>query len=622
VLRIEDVQWGTDALAFALHALSRPAAGAGLLLLLTSREVPVGTVAARLLDRLLSLPGARRVEVGPLPPGRRTRLIGELLHLEGELAQAVEERTAGNPLFMVQLVGDWVQRGVLVPGDRGFQLRAGADAALPGDLHAVWQQRVARALAERGPLEVRAVQLAAILGMTVDREEWRTACRAVGAWASAELVEDLLTAGLAQPDPRGASAGWSFVHGMLRESLVKQAEADGWAAQARRGCVEMLQEKGDRDGAIALRLGRHLYALGEHLEAVEHLTRGAWAAVRASEYLAAEVALVEREAALDALGAADERSRAQGWIMRARVARRRGLPGDAVDWTRRAVGLAAASGWADLSCQAHREEARLALWTGDRRAALRHLARAQAAAGRAEDGLAAAWVRRDQALARLDAGAPGALVDPLLVTAQAVFEARGEVFGAATCQLGRAIAARRAGEDPAAHLDAASATLRRSLSVQEPAHAWACLGQVSFERGELRQTLERFARARERFDEIGHPGPDALPLLQARAQVRAGAAEDAVVALRALVRRLLDEDRPLRLAGAYGHLALALLAAGRLREAGRLLGSALDEAARADQPDADLAEVAGALAARAERAGDTGLALQARALAAAVAWRG
>jgi eukaryotic-like serine/threonine-protein kinase len=620
VLRIEDVQWGTDALAFALHALARPAAGAGVLLLLTSREVPEGAVAARLLDRLLSLPGARRVEVGPLPPGRRTRLIGELLHLEGDLAQAVEERTAGNPLFMVQLVGDWVQRGVLVPGERGFQLRDGVTAELPDDLHAVWQGRVSRALADRGPLEVKAAQLAAILGMTVDREEWRSACRAVGAWASTELVEDLLAAGLAQPDPRGAVAGWSFVHGMLRESLVKQAEADGWARTARQGCVEMLREQRGRDGRTALRLGRQLFALGEHAEAADQLSSGAWASVRASEYLAAEVALVEREAALDALGEADGRERVRGWIMRARVARRRGHPDEAAAWTARATSLASGAGWSDLSCQAQREEARLAAWKGDRRGALRHLARALGAALRADDVLAAAWVRRDQALARLEGGAPHAMIEPPLAAAQAVFEAEGEVFGAATCLLGRAVAGRRAGRDPQSLLDAASATLRRSLSVQEPAHAWACLGQVAFERGDVGPASERFERARERFDEIGHPGPDALPLLAARAQIRRGAAPAAAAALRLRLQGLLDQGRPLRLPGIYGHLALALVAAGRMKEAARLVASAQAEADRAGQPDADLVEVSHALALRAERAGDAALADRARQLAAAVSW--
>ena len=58
------------------------------------------------------------------------------------LAAEIESRTAGNPLFAVQLVGDWVQRGVLVAGPGGFELQEGEDAALPDDLHATWSTRV------------------------------------------------------------------------------------------------------------------------------------------------------------------------------------------------------------------------------------------------------------------------------------------------------------------------------------------------------------------------------------------------------------------------------------------------------------------------------------------------
>ncbi len=625
IVRIEDVQWGADALSFAVYALSRAAAGGPPILFLgTCRELPPDTLAARLLDRLLGLPGARRVEVGPLPPGRRTRLIEELLHLEGDLADAVERRTAGNPLFIVQLVGDWVDRGVLVPGARGFQLRSGETADLPDDLHAVWQYRVTRALRGRSAIEVRAVKLAALLGMTVDRGEWTDACRAVGAHASNALVEDLFGAGLAEADPRGPQAGWSFVHGMLRESLVREAEAAGEADTLRRGCVAMLEERRGRDAGVALRLGRYRLALGDTERAVDLLSEGAWAAVRDSEYLAAEAALAEREAALTTLAPPpDDRRWAEGWIMRARVARRRDHPVEASSWTGRALTCARRAGFADLSCQALREQARLADWRGERRAAIRALTEALDRAREAHDALAAAWVCRDLGLARLDAGAPPEAVTPLLDAAAATFGGRGEVFGAGTCLLGRAIAARRIGRAAAARelLDAASATLRRSLDVQEPAHAWAGLARAAWERGDLAVAADRHQRARQRFDDIGHPGPAARPLHQARVELGIGRVEEAVARLEAREARLVDEARLGPLGEVRAVLALARAVGGRPRDALRAVEAAVADLEAAGEPSADLAEVADALRRRGARAGDPALVAAAARLGGLVAYR-
>jgi hypothetical protein len=73
----------------------------------------VRPAAAASVAELLGRPGAERIDVGALGPEHHASLVHELLGLEGALATQVKERTAGNPLFAVQLVGDWVQRGVL-----------------------------------------------------------------------------------------------------------------------------------------------------------------------------------------------------------------------------------------------------------------------------------------------------------------------------------------------------------------------------------------------------------------------------------------------------------------------------------------------------------------------------
>src|SRR5262249_24794304 len=122
VVWLDDVQWGLDALRFAEALL--PYDDLPVLLVMTVREeaLPERVCEAEVLARLAKSPRTTRVPVGPLPIEHRSVLVRELLGLAGALASRVEERTAGNPLFAVQLVGDWVQRGILEPGPRGLRL--------------------------------------------------------------------------------------------------------------------------------------------------------------------------------------------------------------------------------------------------------------------------------------------------------------------------------------------------------------------------------------------------------------------------------------------------------------------------------------------------------------------
>ena len=67
-----------------------------------------GSPAAVFLDLLETRPKVQSLPVGPLPPADSARLVEELLGLHGTLAAEVVDRAGGNPMFAVQLVGDWV----------------------------------------------------------------------------------------------------------------------------------------------------------------------------------------------------------------------------------------------------------------------------------------------------------------------------------------------------------------------------------------------------------------------------------------------------------------------------------------------------------------------------------
>ncbi|MEQ1569493.1 MAG: protein kinase, partial [Myxococcota bacterium] len=278
----DDVQYGYHGLGVALQVLrSQDDDPFPCLLVLTMRTEALDDSSdeARRVAKLLETPGVRVVHLGPLPPGSHRELVRRLLGLDDALAAQVEERTGGNPLFAVQLVGSWVQSGTLEVAERGFRLKAGARVELPDDLHAVWSAHLSRILADFPANSQEFLEVAACLGQEVRSEEWRRACDDPhGLFGDrykgdeplrASLVEHLLSARLIV----GSRRRWSFVHGMLRESLERTARTAGRWRQHNEACAAMLGDRAD-DPRVTERLGRHLLEAGAVDQALEPLLRG------------------------------------------------------------------------------------------------------------------------------------------------------------------------------------------------------------------------------------------------------------------------------------------------------------------------------------------------------------
>jgi len=162
LLRVEDAQWGPDAVAFVelLRTSALPVLGVLGISDDASAERPSE---AHAVAELSARPGVETIAVAPLDEGRHAALVAGLLGLERGLAEDVARRTSGNPLFAVQLVGDWVERGLLDVGATGFVLRAGVGADVPDDIHALWLRRVARAVEASGRgAEASAAERAAV----------------------------------------------------------------------------------------------------------------------------------------------------------------------------------------------------------------------------------------------------------------------------------------------------------------------------------------------------------------------------------------------------------------------------------------------------------------------------
>jgi len=264
VLWLDDAQWGVDTLRFAHHLLTAEEPVPCLLVVTIQDEALAERAAAS--AALAALTEHSRVDEIPLAPleaDERRALIRGLLGLEPRLARRIEERTDGNPLFAVQLVGDWIERGLLHPGAEGFEIAVGADVSLPPNIGAVWAERLA-AMLDDDEAARRALELGATLGGEVFMTEWLEAL-GDGADGGRRMLDIAAARALVVTD---GDRSWRFVHGMFRETVLAAAEAGGRLEALHAACARAVRAvHPGRDE----RIGRHHLAAGEPTDAFEPL---------------------------------------------------------------------------------------------------------------------------------------------------------------------------------------------------------------------------------------------------------------------------------------------------------------------------------------------------------------
>jgi len=353
IVWLDDVQWGLDAIAFAQHILaaqSRSPQAIYLLLTIRDEALAEQPAEAAMLEQLARNDDVQTCQIGALAPGDSTALVYQLLRLESTLAKKVAKRVHGNPLFAVQLVGDWVQRGILEVGDEGFCLRQGVRVDLPDSVHEVWASRLDRLLEHRLPADGYALEVAAALGQQINTAEWEVACGIAGCEPSPRLVERLIKHRLARGEQPGQQ--WAFVHGMLRESLELRALDGGRHQVTHRACAAALTELA-ANGVAHARIGHHLNAAGDYSEAADALLMGVTLASRAAEH---ELILSLADQAEAALGRAkvdpSDPRRGHCWVRRARSMIFRDQRDNGLALANRALEAARKYGWAEVEARA------------------------------------------------------------------------------------------------------------------------------------------------------------------------------------------------------------------------------------------------------------------------------
>jgi eukaryotic-like serine/threonine-protein kinase len=318
ILWLDDVQWGRSTLELAAYLMASPDP-APTLILLTYRDEALEEqiIEPPMIKALTQGDHARELALSPLADHEQLDLVLGMLGLEPSLAQTVRQRTGGNPLFAIQLVGDWVDRRVLEVAQQGFDLRPGEQAGIPDDIHDLWKKRLNGLSSRFGPDAHRSLELAAALGTEVDASLWQQICDHAGQPIPAQMLERMVELHLVLDTNRG----WRFANSLMRESLERTATDDGRWEGHHSACADVLLARPpDARSRRSEEIAAHLLAASRPAEGLAPLLSAARRHHRQANYPRALELCEMREAVCEQLSVdpGDLRYR-QGWLLQADV---------------------------------------------------------------------------------------------------------------------------------------------------------------------------------------------------------------------------------------------------------------------------------------------------------------
>ena len=613
IVTVDDAQWGPEALEFVrfVAASSEPCS---VLFVVATRDDALARSARAntLLDAIGATVPIEHLRLAPLEPDVHQELVGGMLRLSAPLARQVRERTAGNPQFAVQLVGDWVRRGILRVGDDGLEVAPGTESDVPDDVYAVWRRQITDATDERSGL--RALQVAAALGHDIENVEWRAACARAGVTRPETAVESLFGHRLAFP----TYGGWRFANPMVRETLERMAREQGWfaelAAAAAAALAELYRPESARDAA---RRGRLLALAGRDEDALAPLLAAAKGAIGESRFDDAHELLDERDAILERLGRPpSDREVVRTLLARGRAHRLRWEFDPAEDAALRALAHATDGGLAAERAVALAQLAHLARQRG-------RLAEAEDLARRARE-LCEQSVELDIVIDVIQLGAlvareQGRLADSgrLYDEARVLCEQLGDAYRTAYCVSGQGHVARTRGDTEAAigAYEQASRMFSQLGCSHEMANCINGMAELARYHGDLDTAETGYREALRLFDRIGSRSSDVLRLNLGLVQIRRGAFHAAEQELeRARVALEASEQKGM-LAFAHVFLLSCVIARNDVDAWDTHLARARTLLESTGVTDPDIARLAGLAAEMCEARGYDARADQARAIA-------
>jgi len=286
VLCIDDLHWSDLSTLTLLDFLARRREPARLVLIgvfrpadVRGREHPLSALQRELrLHELCRELVVSRLDAPAIAEYARLRFGDGVGPVVEALAASVHRRTEGNPLFVVQVLHDLVERGALCERDGRWELRAPAESGEPP--HGV-RQFIERQLERLSARELEILEAASIAGL-----EFSAAAVAAGLettvvdveahCASLARREQFLQESGAEEWADGTVASrFGFLHQLHHEVLSARATSARRAMLHRR--IGLRKETGHGAGAvdIAHQLACHFEEGRDHERAVHHLARAA-----------------------------------------------------------------------------------------------------------------------------------------------------------------------------------------------------------------------------------------------------------------------------------------------------------------------------------------------------------
>ncbi len=591
VIWLDDLQWAEGSVGALSHLVGRePGEGPPILILatvaLTGRDPGPWVQAA-----LRALPTQPRVDichVGPLGTEGRRALVRQLLGLAPALSARVEDRTAGNPLFAVQLIGDWVSRGLLMPSGDGLRLRPGANTRLPDSLYEVWSAPLEEALAGLPQSARLGLELAALQGVEVDTAEWKALCRAVGVQGELDAVERLLDRRLAVAGPEGPGRHWSFVHGMLREVLVQQAWAAGRAVLWHLAAAMFLE--GRTSCRNKTRRARHLLAAGGVAEALPALREAARAQWESGDRRLAEGLIDQwRKGLIDLQIPQGDPQWGEQALMQCGLLRHRGDLRTASQIMKRALDAARRHRWRPLIPQLLIEAGDVERLQGRLAQADAYLAHAESAAEAIEDPVAAARATQKRAVVAAGFGQHQDAIQLADASRHALQQAGCQVDAAVSLLIrSEALLALGRRSQARAGLIQASGEYARHGCRWGVADVAAALAWLDREEGDLDSATAHADEAIALLESLHSASVDVARLHRAFIRLDRRQYDDAEVDLSALWRHFDAEGLDSRRGQARVGLILCDAGRGRWRDLNEQLSAAERELPEVLRPDASL----------------------------------
>ncbi|HEY3066135.1 MAG TPA: AAA family ATPase [Methylomirabilota bacterium] len=268
VLWLEDLHWADVSTIDWLASFACRPEHARVLLLGTYRPAEAmmtGHPLRGLSDELRRHRHCREIALTPLSRSAVTRYLSIRFALDTNatepLAEEVHERTEGSPLFMVGVVDDLVDRGVLIHADGRWTMRAGVPLAsgIPKNV----QRLIERQLDRLDPAEERLLEVASVVGA-----DFSAAAVAAGAGVPDAEVEALchglarrqhiIRGGGADEWPDGTVASrFGFQHALYREALHERLPAGRRVELHRRVGERLERAHAARADEIAGELAMH-----------------------------------------------------------------------------------------------------------------------------------------------------------------------------------------------------------------------------------------------------------------------------------------------------------------------------------------------------------------------------